>query len=70
MLHGENHIRDSLGIKGRRLVVNEREGKSILWRAGKTSYENTEIAFFLELRNVQMILYVHFQHRADFLLPL
>jgi len=31
MTHDENHIRDSLGVRSRRLIVNEREGKSILY---------------------------------------
>ncbi|HOP38064.1 transcription-repair coupling factor [Mesotoga prima] len=54
MLHGENHIRDSLGIKGRRLVVNEREGKSILYGVPERHLMRTLKSLFLGAeRNVQ-----------------
>ncbi|MFA7426897.1 transcription-repair coupling factor [Mesotoga sp.] len=52
MVHGENHIRESLGIKGRRLVVNEREGKSILYGVPERHLMKTLKTLFLGAETV------------------
>ncbi|MBN2252915.1 MAG: transcription-repair coupling factor, partial [Kosmotogaceae bacterium] len=52
MVHSENHMRESLGIKGRRLVVNEREGKSILYGVPERHLMKTLKTLFLGAEKV------------------